>query len=144
MISYIQVNFIFFNNIKKPWHPQGFFLSKAAVTGSILEGNQGFFKMTDVLYQNFDNHVDSKVEEKSPKEWTTLMLEAAVSVGFNKEEFEKCYDSDEAVLQTKILQKYGRQNAIHVTPTILVNGLIENSASSSWTEEDWKNYLSKI
>jgi hypothetical protein len=100
--------------------------------------------MTDILYENFDNHVDSKVEDKSPKDWTKMMIEAAVSVGFNKEEFEKCYNSDEAIVQTKILQKYGRQNAIHVTPTILVNGLIENSASSSWKEEDWKNYVSKI
>ena len=110
----------------------------------MLEGNEGFFKMTDVLHENFDNYVDSKVSEKSPNDWKLMMSEVAEKVGLNKDDFEKLFESDAAVTQVKILQKYGRQNAMHITPTIAINGLVDNSISSSWKEEDWKNYLEKI
>eukprot|EP01080_Neovahlkampfia_damariscottae_P010977 gene10977-3684_t len=133
MIPYIQ-----------PWHPQGFFICKAATVAGMLGGDESYFKMVDHLYENFDEYVDSKVADYSPNDWKNKMKELAVKIDLKKDEFENVYMSDEAVTQVKILQKYGRQNSIHVTPTIAVNGLIDNSISSSWKEEDWKNYLNQI
>merc|ERR1711972_672087 len=37
--------------------------------------------------------------------------------------------------------KFGRKNGIHVTPTVLVNGIEEGSISSGWTLEQWCEYL---
>jgi len=37
--------------------------------------------------------------------------------------------------------KHGRKNGIHVTPTVLVNGIEEPSISSSWTPAMWTDYL---
>lgn len=37
--------------------------------------------------------------------------------------------------------KHGRKNGIHVTPTVLVNGIEEPSISSGWTPDAWAEYL---
>jgi protein-disulfide isomerase len=36
---------------------------------------------------------------------------------------------------------HGRKNGIHVTPTVLVNGIEEPSISSGWTPGEWAEYL---
>ncbi|QDH14702.1 thioredoxin [Oecophyllibacter saccharovorans] len=37
--------------------------------------------------------------------------------------------------------RYGRQNGIHVTPTFMVNGLIDDRFSSGQSVEEWKELL---
>ncbi|WRT65112.1 uncharacterized protein IL334_002054 [Kwoniella shivajii] len=49
---------------------------------------------------------------------------------------------NEATDDLKYLIKVGRQNSIHVTPTVLLDGLIDNSVSSSWGKEEWEKWLS--
>ncbi|KAG0311072.1 hypothetical protein BGZ99_010407 [Dissophora globulifera] len=45
----------------------------------------------------------------------------------------------------KYFVKLGRQNGIHVSPTALWDGLVENAISSSWTLDNWKEFFqSKI
>ncbi|KAI9635560.1 uncharacterized protein MKK02DRAFT_32950 [Dioszegia hungarica] len=47
----------------------------------------------------------------------------------------------EAFEGMKHIIKIGRQNSIHVTPTTLFDGLVDNSISSGWGKEDWTKYL---
>ena len=37
--------------------------------------------------------------------------------------------------------KFSRQNGIHVSPTVLWDGLIANEISSSWGEKEWNQFL---
>jgi len=37
--------------------------------------------------------------------------------------------------------KFSRQNSIHVSPTVLWDGLVANEISSSWGEKEWGNFL---
>jgi hypothetical protein len=37
--------------------------------------------------------------------------------------------------------KYGRQNGIHVSPTVLWDGLVAGDISSSWGEKEWTEFL---
>lgn len=41
----------------------------------------------------------------------------------------------------KLCIKYGRQNGVHVTPTVSLDGLVDPSISSSYSREDWIKYL---
>jgi hypothetical protein len=41
------------------------------------------------------------------------------------------------------LLQVGRQNSIHVTPTVLWNGLVDNSVSSSFGQKEWAEFLEK-
>ncbi|KAJ3987623.1 major facilitator superfamily domain-containing protein [Lentinula detonsa] len=37
--------------------------------------------------------------------------------------------------------KYSRQNSVHVSPTVLWDGLVANEISSSWGEKEWNDFL---
>ena len=37
--------------------------------------------------------------------------------------------------------KFARQNSIHVSPTVLFDGLVANEISSGWGEEEWGKFL---
>jgi len=37
--------------------------------------------------------------------------------------------------------KFSRQNGIHVSPTVLWDGLVANEISSSWGEKEWAEFL---
>ncbi|KAF7308042.1 Thioredoxin-like-fold domain-containing protein [Mycena kentingensis (nom. inval.)] len=37
--------------------------------------------------------------------------------------------------------KFSRQNGIHVSPTVLWDGLVANEISSSWGEKEWTSFL---
>jgi hypothetical protein len=44
----------------------------------------------------------------------------------------------------KVFIRQARQNGIHVTPTVAVNGIIDNSFESSTPEETWYEKLNAI
>jgi hypothetical protein len=44
-------------------------------------------------------------------------------------------------LLTFIIVKFSRQNGIHVSPTVLLDGLEQKQISSSWGEKEWKDFL---
>jgi protein-disulfide isomerase len=41
----------------------------------------------------------------------------------------------------KYFIKLGRQNGIHVSPTAVWDGVVENSISSGWSLDDWKKFV---
>ena len=41
----------------------------------------------------------------------------------------------------KVLVKMARLVGVHVSPTVIVDGVVENSISSGWTTEQWMEYL---
>ncbi|KAL1651155.1 hypothetical protein SLS58_000492 [Diplodia intermedia] len=43
----------------------------------------------------------------------------------------------------KVMVKTNRLVGIHVTPTVVFNGVVENSISSSFTKEQWEEWLEK-
>jgi len=43
----------------------------------------------------------------------------------------------------KLLVKAARLTGVHVSPTVIFNGIVENSISSGWTKEQWEEWLKK-
>ena len=43
----------------------------------------------------------------------------------------------------KVLIKMNRMTGVHVTPTVVFNGVVENGISSSFSAEQWKEWLEK-
>ena len=41
----------------------------------------------------------------------------------------------------KYFVKLGRQNGIHVSPTAVWDGIVENSISSGWSLDNWKEFF---
>ena len=47
------------------------------------------------------------------------------------------------IINATITVKFSRQNGIHVSPTVLWDGLVANEISSSWGEKEWTEFLEK-
>lgn len=43
----------------------------------------------------------------------------------------------------KFMVKANRMTGVHVTPSVVFNGVLEGSISSSWGEKEWKEWLDK-
>lgn len=43
----------------------------------------------------------------------------------------------------KVLVKMNRMQGVHVTPTVVFNGVVENGISSSFSGEQWAEWLEK-
>ena len=46
-----------------------------------------------------------------------------------------------SILPFFIIVKFSRQNGIHVSPTVMWDGLIANEVSSGWEQQDWVNFF---
>ena len=44
----------------------------------------------------------------------------------------------------KVLVKMARLVGVHVSPTVIVDGVVDNSISSGWSKEQWGEYLEKL
>jgi protein-disulfide isomerase len=40
--------------------------------------------------------------------------------------------------------KLARQRGIHLSPTVIINGLVHPEVESKWTEKEWEELLSKF
>lgn len=45
--------------------------------------------------------------------------------------------------ELKVLVKMNRMQGVHVTPTVVFDGVVENSISSGFTGEQWEEWLEK-
>lgn len=43
----------------------------------------------------------------------------------------------------KLMVKMNRMQGVHVTPTVVFDGVVENSISSSWSKEQWEEWLER-
>ena len=43
----------------------------------------------------------------------------------------------------KLQTKFNRAQGVHVTPTVVFDGVVSNEISSSWTEGQWEEWLEK-
>ena len=41
----------------------------------------------------------------------------------------------------KVMVKMNRLVGVHVTPTVVVDGLVEGAISSGWSGEEWNKWL---
>ena len=78
----------------------------------------------------------------SAANWQTPVLVAKFAALLTFDEKDGAMNVGNAVTNTlKWYIKYTRQNGIHVSPSVVFDGITDNSVSSSWTLDQWKEYL---
>ncbi len=50
---------------------------------------------------------------------------------------------NEVTNDVKLMVKANRVTGVHVTPTVMWDGVVEGSISSSWSKEQWEEWLEK-
>lgn len=132
-----KIPFVFRPQVQ-PWHPQSALLHYALIAVH-QQQPEALFKATQLLYDNQDAFLDKAVFPLSSEaiydRICAIFSDNAIAI--NKDVF---YDGSLAA-DLKYHIKYARQNAIHVSPTVLVDGLVDNQPSSSWTVEQWQSYV---
>ncbi|KAJ3133176.1 hypothetical protein HK100_004587 [Physocladia obscura] len=141
-----------FRHQVQPWHPQSTLLHEAAIAVQQIDPSK-FLPFSSKLFAVVaDRWFDNLAYEKSRSEiYGELATFAEESVGIPREQVlsllrRKIVEGskntgNEVTNVLKLHVRISRQNAIHVSPTVLFNGLIDNNVSSGWDLEQWKAYL---
>ncbi|KAH8918362.1 hypothetical protein BT69DRAFT_1338226 [Atractiella rhizophila] len=152
-----EVSFVFRPQVQ-PWHAQSTLVHETGLAVAKLsseskgirseEAKEVFWKYSlafmKIQEQFFDEHVAAKTLIQVREE---LAKFAEETVGISSSDILKLTTTGKGnsanpiTTEFKYAVKISRQNGIHVSPTVLLDGIIEPSISSSFTKEQWKQYL---
>ncbi|KAF4636687.1 hypothetical protein G7Y89_g1398 [Cudoniella acicularis] len=146
---------ILFRQQIQPWHPSSTLVHEAGVAVLKLQPGK-FWDFSKVLFEDAKSYYDVNVVNEPRNVTYTRLAKLGAKVGINeKEMFDLLYISDKPAedgsLNTgngvtndlKVLVKMNRLVGVHVTPTVVFNGVVENGISSSFSGEQWEEWLEK-
>lgn len=134
----------------QPWHAPGAYAAEVSLAVELVDPS-AYLRTCQCFFERQEQLVfDCVTYEKTRSElYVALATAAAEASGVDAAQvLEKVKwlgtspNAGNSVSQlVKWYVKKGRKNGIHVTPTVLVNGIEEPSISSGWTLQDWVLYL---
>ncbi|KAG0369960.1 hypothetical protein BC939DRAFT_484003 [Gamsiella multidivaricata] len=142
----------------QPWHPASTLTAEAALAVEKIDPSQ-FAPFSNVLFTQQKRFFDETIIEKSRADgYRGLAALAGLTLTSSPTITEEgvhgllhivsVQDAQEATNtgnkvtnDLKYFVKLGRQNGIHVSPTALWDGIVENSISSGWTLDQWKEFF---
>ncbi|KAF2415789.1 hypothetical protein EJ08DRAFT_654835 [Tothia fuscella] len=149
-----RVQFIFRQQIQ-PWHPSSTHTHEAGIAILKLSPDK-FWEFSNALFDKQTEFFDVNVVNETRNNTYKRLAKIAAGVGLKEQEvFDLLEIGDkpkpDGSLNTgngvtddvKVLVKINRLVGVHVTPTVLFNGVIENSISSSFSTDQWEDWLRK-
>eukprot|EP01012_Entosiphon_sulcatum_P004622 TRINITY_DN11879_c0_g1_i1.p1 TRINITY_DN11879_c0_g1~~TRINITY_DN11879_c0_g1_i1.p1 ORF type:complete len:214 (+),score=54.90 TRINITY_DN11879_c0_g1_i1:34-642(+) len=147
-----KLQFIFRHQIQ-PWHPQSTLVHEAALAVERLSPEK-FYAYSQRLFDNIEKFYDDQTYEKTRSQIYRDLAELAQEVGVDASQVLALLqykaaegqhnNGNEITNDLKLFIRYGRQQSIHVSPTVTVNGLIDNNISSGWPLEEWQKLLKPL
>ncbi|KAI1425086.1 thioredoxin-like protein [Xylaria sp. FL1777] len=148
------VQFIFRQQIQ-PWHPSSTLTHEAAV--AVLQAApEKFWAFSDVLFKDQQSYFDVNVVNETRNQTYRRLAQLAASVGVDEA---AVYDrlaipdkpaadgslnvGNKVTTDLKVLVKTARLVGVHVSPTVIFDGVVANDISSGWTKEQWEEWLTK-
>ncbi len=121
----------------QPWHLLSPILCRAIVGASTLEGGRETARrLMATIFDHraefaFENHAAGPNRRRSPDDILARMSELG---GLDAT---AAFERDGVESLVKHHAKYGRQNGIHASPTVMVNGLVREDIESDAGPDDW-------
>lgn len=148
-----QFQFVFKHQIQ-PWHPSSTLVHEAALAVGLLAPEK-FWAFSDALFAASPEYYDEPVyNESRPETYKRLAKLAHESAGVDEAKFlellaiapsEIPKNAANALQKdVKYFVRESRQNGIHVSPTVLINGIVDNSFESSTPTETWVKKLGDV
>ncbi|KAH6853929.1 hypothetical protein B0I37DRAFT_360701 [Chaetomium sp. MPI-CAGE-AT-0009] len=139
----------------QPWHPSSTLVHEAAlaVQQLTLRGvSDRFWVFISELFAHQTEYFDEAVAgETRNATYLRLARLARETVGLDEDEVYKLLEVKQldggknagngVTADVKTVVKMARLTGVHVTPTVLFNGVVAAEISSGWTGEDWKAWL---
>ncbi|KZF26125.1 hypothetical protein L228DRAFT_242539 [Xylona heveae TC161] len=146
---------IIFRQQIQPWHPSSTLVHEAGV--AVLHVSPGkFYPFSAALFDKQTEFFDVNVVNEPRNKTYERLAKVAASVGINESEIYSALAvpdkpasdgslnvGNSVTNDIKLLVKANRLVGVHVTPTVIFNGIVENSISSSFTPEQWEEWLEK-
>ncbi|KAL2041518.1 hypothetical protein N7G274_005900 [Stereocaulon virgatum] len=149
-----KVQFIFRQQIQ-PWHPSSTLVHEAGAAVLRLSPDK-FWPFSAALFEHQKEYFDVNVVHESRNETYKRLAKLAGSVGMDESKVfglleisDKPGDDgslnqgNQVTDDVKLMVKANRRVGVHVTPTVLFNGIEEGSISSGFTGEQWDEWLEK-
>ncbi|KIW51354.1 hypothetical protein PV05_10086 [Exophiala xenobiotica] len=147
---------VIFRQQIQPWHPSSTLVHEAGA--AILKTSpKSFWAFSEKLFQQQNDYFDVNVVNETRNNTYKRLAKLAGSVDGVEEKtvLDLLLVSDKpaedgslnignkATNDVKLMVKANRLTGVHVTPTVLFNGVEERSISSGWTVEQWEEWLQK-
>ncbi|KAK4231166.1 hypothetical protein QBC38DRAFT_467006 [Podospora fimiseda] len=140
----------------QPWHPSSTLTHEAALAVNHLSP-QKFWDFSSALFTHQKEYFDVNVVNETRNEtYKRLAKLAADSVGLKEDDvFNLLKISDKpaedgslntgnaVTADVKLVVKTARLVGVHVSPTVIVNGVVANEISSGWGKEEWDEWFEK-
>ncbi|CEP62813.1 DsbA family protein LALA0_S06e04434g [Lachancea lanzarotensis] len=139
-----------FVQVVQPWHPSSTLMHEAGLAVALTDATL-FQDFSKLLFERQAEWFDQACYQKSRKEMYEELASLASSVGVSKDQVLKLLAIDEQDLEPsgipknsgngvttslKYFTRYQRQNGVHVTPTVAVNGIIVDNIGSGNSPEE--------
>ncbi|KAF9972916.1 hypothetical protein BGZ73_003888 [Actinomortierella ambigua] len=145
----------------QPWHPTSTIVAEAALAAEKIDGRH-FAAASNALFTHQKSFFDEAVADLGRNQQYQALIRLLASELANAKNGAPAVDQAQllALLEIrstsaqestnhgnqvtndiKYFVKLGRQTGIHVSPTVLWDGVVENSISSGWTLEQWQEFL---
>jgi hypothetical protein len=152
-----KVNFVY-HCLPQPWHPQGIVIAETVLALVKVQGSSCFTSASSSL---FDPKIqplfwDDEVGDLSRSGIQDLVLKHTIGEGEGESSIRQQVLSSLAILPNsgnggneitttlKQVVKYHRLRGIHVTPTVVINGIEAPDVGSGWSVEEWRNKLEEV
>ncbi|KAF2270732.1 hypothetical protein CC78DRAFT_507475 [Lojkania enalia] len=139
----------------QPWHPSSTLTHEAGVAVLKLAPNK-FLDFSTALFNDQASFFDANVVHESRNQTYKRLAKIAGSVGVDENQVYDMLEisdkpAEDGSLNTgnkvtndlKVLVKMHRLVGVHVTPTVVFDGVIAGDISSSWTVDQWEEWLAK-
>ncbi|KAF2088190.1 hypothetical protein K490DRAFT_56199 [Saccharata proteae CBS 121410] len=146
---------IIFRQQIQPWHPSSTLVHEAGAAVLRLAPSK-FYDFSKALFDKQTDFFDVTVVNETRNNTYKRLAKIAGSVGLDEKEVYGLLEipdkpGDDGSLNSgnkvtddvKVMVKTNRLVGIHVTPTVVFNGVVENSISSSFSKEQWEEWLQK-
>jgi len=148
------VQFIFRQQVQ-PWHPSSTLTHESAL--AVLQlAPEKYWAYSDALFKDQKSYFDVNVVNEKRNDTYRRLAKLAASVGVDEA---AVYDrlaipdklaedgslnvGNKVTNDLKVLVKTARLVGVHVSPTVIFNGVVANEISSGWTKEQWEEWLTK-
>lgn len=159
-----------FVNVVQPWHPNSVNLHEYSIAAAHLlrassseSSNELFWKISKSIFEHKEAFYDSLTVNLGRNEIYQKIHDVVakdVQLPFNKKDILRRLEieatskdedaknsGNDATVDLKYFTRYLRNVGVHVTPTVTVNGIVNDSISSGASEDDlvkiFESYLSE-
>jgi len=142
---------VIFRNQVQPWHSSSTLVHEAGLAVARVSPDN-FWAFSLKLFEKQTDFFDIPSSNSTPVQTREKLVDLAITVpGIDSSSKGALLDllahktsPNGGVAVTDELKytiKFSRQNGIHVSPTVLWDGLVANEISSSWGENEWSEFL---